>query len=128
MIMQPRELVDAYIAALSAREYEQARGFLADRGFEYVSPIASFDDADDFMDYTMLMGGIVHSIRSRKAFVDGADVCHFLVFNTQIAERERTSVAQWSRVEGGRIRRIEVLFDAHQYKVMFPASMSGAEA
>lgn len=122
MIMQPRELLGAYIAALSAREYEQARRYLADTGFEYTSPIASFDNADDFMEYTMLMGGIVHSISTRKVFVDGADVCHFLVFNTQIAEREQTSVAQWSRVEGGRIRRIEVLFDAHQYKVMFPAS------
>ena len=126
--MQPRGLVDAYIAALSAREYEQARGFLADAGFEYTSPIASFRDADDFIEYTMLMGGIVHSISSRKVFVDGADVCHFLVFNTQVAEKERTSVAQWSRVEGGRIRRIEVLFDAHQYKVMFPASVTDGEA
>lgn len=126
--MQPRELVDAYIAALSARAYDQARGFLADGGFEYTSPIASFNDADDFMEYTTLMGGIVHSISSRKVFVDGTDVCHFLVLNTQIAEKERTSVAQWSRVDGGRIRRIEVLFDAHQYKVMFPASMSDGEA
>jgi hypothetical protein len=128
MIMQPRELLDAYIAALSAREYEQARGFLADAGFEYTSPIASFNDADDFMEYTMLMGGIVHSISTRKVFVDGADVCHFLVFCTQIAEREQTSVAQWSRVEGGRIRRIEVLFDAHQYKVMFPVSSPDGDA
>ena len=126
--MQPRELVDAYIVALSAREYDQARRYLADAGFEYTSPVASFDDADDFMEYTMLMGGIVHSIGIRKVFVDGADVCHFLVFTTQIAEREQTSVAQWSRVERGRIRRIEVLFDAHQYKVMFPPSNPDGEA
>ena len=128
MIMQARELVDAYFAALAARDYEQARSYLADAGFEYTSPIASFDDADDFMEYTMLMGGIVHSIGTRKVFAEGTDVCHFLVFNTQIAEREQTSVAQWSRVEGGRIRRIEVLFDAHQYKVMFPASGPDGDA
>jgi hypothetical protein len=65
---------------------------------------------------------IVHSIGSHKVFVDGADVCRSLVCNTRIAERQRTLVAQWSRLEGGRIRRIEVLLGAHQYKVMFPVS------
>ena len=128
MKIQPRELVDAYLAALSDRDYERARTFLADSDFEYTSPIATFADADAFMDYTMLVGGIIHAITCRKAFVDGPDVCHFLVFDTQLAEKVSTPVVQWSQVAGGRIRRIEVLFDAHQYKLMFPRSRTGGGA
>ena len=71
MTMQPKELVDAYLAALTDRDYERARSFLADSGFEYTSPIATFADADAFMDYMMLIGGIIHAITCRKTFADG---------------------------------------------------------
>ena len=117
--MEPRQVVDAYLNALARRDYDRARTFLADAGFSFASPIAKFGSPEDFIQYLTMMGGIVQHVERRKVFVDGGDVCHFLIYTTQLADRQRTPVVQWAQVEGNRIRRIELLFDAHEYKVMF---------
>ena len=117
--MEPRQVVDRYLDALARRDYDRARTFLADRGFSYTSPIASFDSADDLVEYLTMVSGIVERMERRKIFVDGSDVCHFLTYTTRIAEREQTQVVQWAHVDGERIRRIELVFDAHQFKIMF---------
>jgi len=114
-----RRLVDAYLDAIESHDYERARGLLADEGFRYESPISSFSSADDFMQHMSLMGGIVHKIERLKVFVDGSDVCHFLVFVTQLSDKESTKVAQWAQVADGRIARIEALYDTHWYRQMF---------
>jgi len=110
--------VEEFLDAIEVHDYERARGLLADEGFQYESPISSFSSADDYIQHLSLMGGIVHEIRRLKAFVDGQDVCHILVFVTQISDKESTKVAQWARVCAGRIQRIETLFDSHWYRRM----------
>ncbi|MGB5614834.1 MAG: hypothetical protein WBM67_19510 [Sedimenticolaceae bacterium] len=47
--MEPLAVVENYLEAFRRRDFEAARACLADRGFEYISPIASFDDADVFI-------------------------------------------------------------------------------
>jgi len=113
-----KRLVDEYLDAIQSHDYERARGLLADEGFSYESPISSFSSADDFMQHMSLLGGIIHQIEHRKVFVDGHEVCHFLVFITQLSDKESTKVVQWARIVDGRIQRIEVLFDAHWYRQM----------
>lgn len=113
-----KRLVDEYLDAIESHDYEHARALLADRGFSYESPLSSFSSADDFMQHMSLLGGIIHRIERRKVFVDGGDLCHFLVFVTQLSDKESTKVVQWARVADGRIRRIETLFDAHWYRQM----------
>ena len=113
-----KRLVDEYLDAIGSHDYERARGLLADEEFSYESPISSFSSADDFMQHMSLLGGIIHEIEHLKVFVDGDDVCHFLVFVTQLSDKESTKVVQWAQVADGRIRRIEVLFDAHWYRQM----------
>jgi len=116
----PRALVDAYIAASAAFDYERARSLLADTGFEFSSPISHFDDADAFIEYVALASGVIHSVVTRKVFVDGGDVCHFLTYRLQISDKFSVDVAQWAQVQDGRIRRIETVFDASAYRNLFP--------
>ena len=114
----PRKIVDAYLEALNGRDYERARSLLADSGFEYVSPISRFNDADALIQYSLYSGGVVASMEKRKVFVDGDDVCHFLNLTTYMGDKRKTPVVHWAQVADGRIRRIEPLFDAHDYKKM----------
>ena len=118
----PRQLVDDYLDALMARDYERARSLLADSGFRYVSPVRSFDNADVFIEYILYSGGVVDRMELRKVFVDGGDVCHFLMLTTYLGDKRQTPVVQWTKVADGRIQHIELLFDAHDYKQMFELS------
>jgi ketosteroid isomerase-like protein len=118
----PLSVVEAYFAALSAYDFGRMRALLADRGFSFHSPIATFDSADLFIQYSAHMGGIIQSLKVRKVFVDGPDVCQFLTYRIQISEKRTVDVAQWSHVEDGRILRIESLYDASIYREMFPVA------
>jgi hypothetical protein len=119
--VQPKEIVDAYLDAIASHDYEGARRYLADAGFTYDSPIARFDSADAFMEYSALNMGILQGVERVKTFVDGPDVCNFLVMRIQISDKQRVKLVNWSHVERGRIRRMEVLFDARIYQILFPA-------
>ena len=60
--MQPKEIVDAYLDAIASHDYDGARRYLADAGFTYDSPIARFDSADAFMEYSALNMGILQGV------------------------------------------------------------------
>ncbi len=117
--MQPKETFDAYLDALARHDYEGARGCLADTGFSYESPIARFDSADAFMEYSALNMGILQGIERLRTFVDGQDVCAFLTLHIQISDKEQVKMVTWARVEAGRIQRMEVLFDTRIYQTLF---------
>ena len=120
MSADPLCVVEAFLAARDAFDFERARMLLADQGFSFRSPIAAFDSADQFIQYGANASAIVQSVQVRKVFVDGPDVCHFLTYRIQISEKVSVDAVQWAHVEDGRIRRIEVLFDASVYRDLFP--------
>jgi hypothetical protein len=117
--VQPVEIVDAYLDALASHDYDGARRYLADSGFSYESPVACFDSADAFMEYTALNMGILLRIERVKTFVDGPDVCHVLIMHIQISDKDRVKVVSWCSVADGRIRRMEVVFDTRIYQRLF---------
>ena len=123
--MQPRDIVEAYLDAIARHDIDAARGQLADTGFHYESPLASFDSADAFMEYTALNMGILQGVERIKTFVDGRDVCTFLVLIIQISEKERVKVVNWCRVEGGRVVRMDVVFDTRIYHTLFEPGDGG---
>lgn len=120
--MDPKTLVDTYLQALQDRDFSSARGYLADTGFHYVSPLGDLTSADLLVNQSFMSSGIVHHVDVRKTFVDGRDVCHFLVYHVQISERHAVNLAHWAQVDNGRIVRIEVLFDASLYRGLFPGT------
>lgn len=115
----PQEVVHAYLDALAARDFERARTYLADDGFSFRGPIASFDNADDFILDSSRVAPILEGIERRKTFVNGNEVCDILNFITRLSARITTPVVQWARVEHGKITSIEVFFDAQAYAKLF---------
>lgn len=114
-----QRLVDAYLDAIAAHDTDAARGLLADQGFRYESPIARFDDADAFVHFMAMSTGILQRIDRRHCFVDGDDICHWLVLVTQLSERIATPAVQWAQVRDGRIASIELMFDPYRYRLLF---------
>jgi hypothetical protein len=117
--MQPREVVQAYLDAVEARDFECARRYLADVHFHYRSPISGFDNADAFIADVSRIGAILEKIVRRKTFVEGDEVCSILDFVTRLSGPETTAVVQVARVEAGKIVDLEVLFDASRYRELF---------
>lgn len=116
--MEPLTVVGNYLEAFARRDFEAARACLADRGFEYVSPIASFDDADVFMAGMDGVGAILHRLETRQCFVEGNDVCHVLDITVSMDGYETSRLVQLARVKGDRIARLEVIFDASNFHRM----------
>lgn len=116
---EPENVVDAYLKALEARDYELARTFLSDDHFRYHGPTGQFDDPDRFMEVVWPVGQILRSIERRKTFVDGPNVCNFMTYHVHLDEPKSVSVVQWAVVENGRIVSIETVFDASEYVRMF---------
>lgn len=121
MTSDSRSIVERFLAAESARDYGLARTFLADQGFSYASPISVFRSADDYLQYLSLASGIVQERFVRKVFVDAEDVCHFITYRIQISEKQSVEVVHWAQVRDERIARIEMLFDASNYRQLFEA-------
>lgn len=125
MTTEPLAVVEAYLAAQAARDFDAVRALLADEGFIYMSPIARFVSADEFVQYSALSGGIIVDREVHQVVIEGADVCHILSYRIQISEKIAVRVAHWARVQAGRIQRIETFFDASVYRDLFPLEDAG---
>lgn len=115
----PVELVDAYLRALSERDFARARSFLSDRRFSARGPIAAFDDADRYVENVSRVGPILERLERRKLFADGPDVCAVVNFVTRMERGYVSPVAYLMRVEDGQITSIESFFDASGYAALF---------
>lgn len=114
-----RDLVDCFLDAIEAREFEQAQRCLSGDEFFYLSPIETFANAADFIADASRVGPILKRIDRRKLFVDGDEACAIFNLITTIDALANTRVAQWMKVRNGKIVSIEVFFDAHAYSSMF---------
>jgi hypothetical protein len=115
---EPNQIIERYIEAIARRDFETARSYLADRGFEYVSPIARFDDADSFASSMHAVGAILQRMETRLRFTAGSDICHVLDVTVAMASYKTQRVVHLAHVDQGRISRIEVIFDASDYHRM----------
>lgn len=113
------DVVERYLDALSAHDHDAVAALIAPAAFRYESPIVTIDGTGAFLEYIMMTGGILRGITRRQVFVDGEQVCHWLVLDTQVSERVSTRAAQWATVRDGRIVRIELLFDPYRWRLLF---------
>ncbi len=112
-------VVQGYLDAVAARDWERARSFLADRDFQYVSPLQTYQSADRLVADLIRVDTIMKDVHERRAFSDGDDVCIIMDFRTTLEELAVTRVALWATVHDGRIHRLELFFDARAYMSMF---------
>jgi YHS domain-containing protein len=103
------EIVERYVTALYAGDYETARQYLA-QDVSFRGPAASFSSADDYLKATQHAVRAVKHVDTRKVFVDGSDVCIF--FDLHIEHPvESIAIADWYHLEGGKIASIHSILD-----------------
>ena len=118
----PVDVVERYLAAVAARDFPTAEGFLAEEGFQYQSPIANFSDRGTFADNMHAVGAILHDIRTVHRFAEGDAVCHILDVTVNMTGYQSQRVVQIANVVEGRITRLEVVFDASSLRQMIIAN------
>jgi ketosteroid isomerase-like protein len=115
---EPTQIVETYLKAFEQGDFDRARSCLSD-AFTYIGATARFNDPESFIENVWHVGQILHHIEIRKTFVDDNDVCSIMNFHVHLDERRSVPVVQWAKVEDGKIRTIEVFFDATEYTAMF---------
>ncbi len=112
-------LVNSYLGAFAARDFELARTFLADRGFKYISPLANFDDADRFIHYISALGQILERLVVRKCLLSDNEAIAIVDSTITLNGYEDHTAAILFRVENGTIKSMETIFDASEYHRLF---------
>jgi hypothetical protein len=105
----PAAVAEIYFRAWEQHDWVALRGILAD-GVTFRGPLGTADSGDECLAGLQGMSRILTGITVRHRWVDGPDVLTWFDLHTSVAPPAPT--ANWSRVEDGRITRIQVTFDA----------------
>jgi hypothetical protein len=99
----------AYFACWLARDFDGLRALLAD-DVTFEGPLGAVDGAAACVDGLRGLGAMLEGIDVERVFVDRDDVLTWYTLRTKVAAP--VAVANWMRIEDGRITRIRVAFDA----------------
>ena len=108
-----RKVVDAYRKAWDKGHWTKARELLHD-DLSFAGPIDTFDNADDYLAAIQGLSQIKKGTKTHKVFVDGNDVAVFYDLLVVLPVGS-APVAEWFRVSRGKIRQIQVIFDARPF-------------
>ena len=101
----------------SKKEYEASARYL-DEHLSFTGPIDKFNNAHDYVESIRRLAQIVTGVHRRKTFVEGNDVCfvYDLATNTPAGT---VPCAEWVHAENGKVKSIQVFFDARPFAAMF---------
>lgn len=105
------DIAATYFHAWIAKDFQTLRSILADE-VTFDGPLAKLRGAQDVAAGLERLAQITSDITIRKRFVDGQDVLTWFDLHTTIAPP--VAVANWSRVEEGKVTRIAVAFDPRE--------------
>ena len=109
--MTAADVVESYSRALSARDFETARSLLAD-DLRFEGPIDTFDRADDYINAIKGLLSMARGFEHQAAIAQGDDVAVFYRLDTPVA---LAPVAEWYRIQGGKIKELRAYFDARPF-------------
>ncbi len=115
MDQDPRTLAATYFQAWKAKDFARLRSVLADDA-TFRGPLGTADDAATCIQGMQRMAQIITDIVIHKTFVDGPDVLTWFDLHTRVAPPCPT--ANWSHTENGKIKTIQVTFDARPLAVI----------
>lgn len=113
-----KDLVKAYLSAIESRDFEQARLFLADKNFTYTSPIANYDNADQFIRGISAVGPILEQLTIRSLCMDSSRLITIVDARITLHGYVTRTSALIFELDGGKISGIEAIFDATEYHRM----------
>jgi ketosteroid isomerase-like protein len=111
------EIVEKYHGAFGSGDVATARSLLAD-DLRFEGPIEQFDRADDYMQSVAKLAEIVTGTEVKRVVADGDDVVTIYDLHTN-TPAGTSHVAEWARVESGKIAEMRVFFDARPFAAMF---------
>jgi ketosteroid isomerase-like protein len=103
-----RHAAETYLESWRDKDFARFRSVLAD-DVEFHGPLAQLSGIDDVAKGMEGLGQITTDVVVQRMVVDGPDVITWFDLHTTVAEP--TPVANWSRVEDGKITRVRVTFD-----------------
>ena len=99
-----------YMKAFEAKDRERASSYLHAEGL-YKGPLQSFQKADAFVKEMSNFMYIAKHVRVKKVLADDTDVCVMWDYETIIPSIPITPIAQWFKIENGKIRELHVHFN-----------------
>jgi ketosteroid isomerase-like protein len=119
--MTAQEAIARYYDAWQNKQGDLSEVPLAE-DFEFRGPVASFDSAEGFRAMAREAGQAVTSFAVRRQFVDGDTVCSIVDWEMALPGVRPMTAAEVLEVDGGRIVRGELIYDAEELRrVMEPA-------
>ena len=112
---KPQEIVVAFQQAIGKKDFQAARKLLHD-SLEFRGPIDTFHKADDYLHAIQKLSAIVEGVDILKVFEDGNDVSLFCDLKTKTVGT--SFVAEWYKVNDGKIASVRVVFDARPFAAM----------
>jgi len=114
---QQSEIALKYFDHWSKKEYDASASYL-DENLSFTGPIDKFNNAKDYLQTIKRLGQIVTGVHKKKTFVEGNDVCvlYDLATNTPAGT---VPCAEWIHAEDGKVKSIQVFFDARPFAAMF---------
>ena len=106
-----------YFDHWSKKEYQASAKYLDDN-LSFKGPIDTFTNSKDYLQAISRLAQIVVEVRKKRTFIDGNDACfvYDLVTSTPAGT---VPCAEWIRVEQGKVKSIQVFFDARPFAAMF---------
>ena len=106
-----------YFDHWSKKEYQASARYL-DENLSFKGPIDTFNNSRDYLKALDRLAPIVVEVKKKRTFVDGKDACfvYDLATNTPAGT---VPCAEWIHVENGKVKSIQVFFDARPFAAMF---------
>ncbi len=108
--VKPEAIAVSYLMAVERKDRAAARELLSDDG-AFVGPLQSFTEADAFMKAADVFMHLTKKYEIKKVLSDGNDVCVFWDYTTIVPSIPIIPIAQWFKIENGRIRYLHLHFN-----------------
>lgn len=106
-----------YFDNWSHKRYQASAQYLDDN-MSFKGPIDTFNNSKDYLKALERLATIVVEVKTKRTFVDGKDACfvYELVTNTPAGT---VPCAEWIHSDQGKVKSIQVFFDARPFAAMF---------
>ena len=106
-----------YFDHWSKKEYQASAKYLDDN-LSFKGPIDTFNNSKDYIHAISRLATIVTEVNKKRTFVDGNDVCFIYDLATS-TPAGTVPCAEWIHSEHGKVKSIQVFFDARPFAAMF---------
>jgi hypothetical protein len=105
-----------YFDHWSKKEYQASARYLDDN-LSFKGPIDTFNNSKDYLQALDKLATIVVDVQRKKTFVNGKDALFVYDLVTTVAGA--VPCAEWIHSDNGKVKAIQVFFDARPFAAMF---------